>query len=175
MFAGSSYSLSPLKRAKELVDSVIVLMQHLTRDLEFAGGNCQLVDHLVSRFETKMAVYRSQGVQVGNMLSDSDMKLVEDYAEAQVQSFATDMEDMLASSVARCGLYSSPILHQGQAMQPKLALKSLPEMGAFVSPPLFARRGSGSAFSLPMVNGGEQQRLAGWTGMVSELDVDEGL
>ncbi|EKX45557.1 hypothetical protein GUITHDRAFT_152631 [Guillardia theta CCMP2712] len=77
------------------------------------------------------------------------------------------MEDMLASSVARCGLYSSPILHQGQAMQPKLALKSLPGLGAFASPPLFASRGSGSAFSLPMVNGGEQQRLAGWTGMGS--------
>lgn len=104
---------SPLKRAKELVDSVVVLMQHLTRSLESAGPNCQLVNGYLAAYQRGMASYRAQGVGLGNLLSDEDMKLVEQYAEVQVQSFASDLEDAMANAESYCGLAGGVSLANG--------------------------------------------------------------
>ena len=104
---------SPLKRAKELVDSVVVLMQHLTRSLESAGPNCQLVNGYLVAYQRGMASYRAQGVGLGNLLSDEDMKLVEQYAEVQVQSFASDLEDAMANAESYCGLAGGVSLANG--------------------------------------------------------------
>jgi hypothetical protein len=104
---------SPLKRAKELVDSVVVLMQHLTRSLETAGPNCQLVQGYLATYQSGMAHYRAEGVGLGNLLSDEDMNLVEQYAEVQVQSFATDLEDAMANAESYCGLAGGVSLANG--------------------------------------------------------------
>ena len=104
---------SPLKRSKELVDSVVVLMQHLTRSLEAAGPNCQLVSGYLAAYQRGMATYRAQGVGLGNLLSDEDMKLVEQYAEVQVQSFASDLEDAMANAESYCGLAGGVSLANG--------------------------------------------------------------
>ena len=113
---------SPLKRAKELVDSVVVLMQHLTRSLEAAGPNCQLVKGYLAAYQRGMATYRAQGVGLGNVLSDEDMKLVERYAEVQVQSFASDLEDAMANAESYCGLAGGVSLANGA---PTVALGSV--------------------------------------------------
>jgi len=113
---------SPLKRAKELVDSVVVLMQHLTRSLEAAGPNCQLVNGYLAAYQRGMATYRAQGVGLGNLLSDQDMKLVERYAEVQVQSFASDLEDAMANAESYCGLAGGVSLANGA---PTVALGSV--------------------------------------------------
>jgi len=113
---------SPLKRAKELVDSVVVLMQHLTRSLEAAGPNCQLVNGYLAAYQRGMATYRAQGVGLGNLLSDEDMKLVERYAEVQVQSFASDLEDAMANAESYCGLAGGVSLANGA---PTVALGSV--------------------------------------------------
>lgn len=113
---------SPLKRAKELVDSVVVLMQHLTRSLEAAGPNCQLVNGYLAAYQRGMATYRAQGVGLGNLLSDEDMKLVEQYAEVQVQSFASDLEDAMANAESYCGLAGGVSLANGA---PTVALGSV--------------------------------------------------
>jgi len=113
---------SPLKRAKELVDSVVVLMQHLTRSLEAAVPNCQLVNGYLAAYQRGMATYRAQGVGLGNLLSDEDMKLVEQYAEVQVQSFASDLEDAMANAESYCGLAGGVSLANGA---PTVALGSV--------------------------------------------------
>ena len=134
--------VSPLQRAKELVDSVVVLMQHLTRSLEAAGPNCQLVQGYLVTYQRSMASYRAQGVGLGNLLSDEDMKLVEQYAQVQVQSFATDLEDAMANAESYCGLAGGVSLANGV---PTVALgavssthtqpyMSVPHAGVFEGP-----------------------------------------
>ena len=112
-YAQQGTAASPLKRSKELVDSVVVLMQHLTRSLEAAGPNCQLVNGYLASYQRGMASYRAQGVGLGNLLSDEDMKLVEQYAEVQVQSFASDLEDAMANAESYCGLAGGVSLANG--------------------------------------------------------------
>jgi len=52
-------------------------------------------------------------VGLGNLLSDEDMKLVEQYAEVQVQSFASDLEDAMANAESYCGLAGGVSLANG--------------------------------------------------------------
>jgi len=99
-----------------------VLMQHLTRSLEAAGPNCQLVNGYLAAYQRGMATYRAQGVGLGNLLSDEDMKLVEQYAEVQVQSFASDLEDAMANAESYCGLAGGVSLANGA---PTVALGSV--------------------------------------------------
>jgi len=101
---------SALKDSKEVVDDVVALMEHLTHQLQAAGSDCGRVQEELTHYQHAMARFHAEGVGLGNLLSDDDMELVKEYAEAQVQSFASDLQESMAHAEAFCGLSEGAFL-----------------------------------------------------------------
>ncbi|KAJ1492288.1 hypothetical protein T484DRAFT_1931451 [Baffinella frigidus] len=101
---------SALKDSKEVVDDVVALMEHLTHQLQAAGSDCARVQAQLTRYQHAMARYHAEGVGLGNLLADDDMELVKEYAEAQVQSFAADLQASMSHAEAFCGLSEGAFL-----------------------------------------------------------------
>jgi len=95
---------APVAEAKELVDSVVVLMQQLTNALETSGEDCEKVREILTYYQAQMARYHMEGQGLAGKLTVDDMELVEQYAQTQVASFATALEGVVGTSSATCNL-----------------------------------------------------------------------
>lgn len=90
-----------LSGAKELVDSVVVLMQQLTNALQ-AADDCSKVHEILTYYQAMMARYHAAGQSLAAALSPEDMDLVEHYAQTQVAAFAADLEGVVKSTSEKC-------------------------------------------------------------------------
>lgn len=90
-----------LKGAKELVDSVVVLMQQLTNALE-AADDCDKVQEILTYYQAMMARYHAEGQNLAGNLAPEDMNLVEQYAQTQVAAFASDLEGVVKKVSEKC-------------------------------------------------------------------------
>ena len=110
-----------LRSAKELVDTVIVLMQQLTRSLDgaLAGGlgRCRRVRELLAWYQAQMSEYHVRGLQVAHRLSEDDMELVEEYAQAQVASFSAELEAAVSDAAEVCSVSASAFINKIKAFQ----------------------------------------------------------
>ena len=170
----STSSSSDLKQSKELVDSVIVLMQQLTHSLQSAlyqgSARCPTARRLVLWYQAQMSRYHVEGQALAAGLSDQDMALVEQYAQAQVASFSSDLEQAVSDASSLCGMATSQLLPDvpaSQLPQPQpLSLASsrpvLYSMGAMgqsvgqgiYSQPLGQGLGMGQTFGMENAVGG---------------------
>ena len=115
--AAFPYAVNPeanLRSAKELVDTVIVLMQQLTHSLEgaLAGGlgRCRRVRELLAWYQAQMSQYHLRGLQIAHTLSEDDMELVEEYAQAQVSTFSAELESVVEDAAEVCEVSTTAFL-----------------------------------------------------------------
>ena len=103
-----------LQSAKMLVDTVVVLMQQLTRALEGALteglGRCRRVRELLAWYQAQMAQYHVRGLALAHGLSEDDMELVEEYAQAQVSTFSGELEQVVADASSVCSVSTAAFL-----------------------------------------------------------------
>ena len=95
---------APVADAKELVDSVVVLMQQLTNALEANGQDCDKVKQILTYYQAQMARYHVEGEGLAGKLSEEDMSLIEQYAQTQVGTFAGNLEAAVRTSATTCSL-----------------------------------------------------------------------
>eukprot|EP00286_Rhodomonas_abbreviata_P014547 CAMPEP_0181326902 /NCGR_PEP_ID=MMETSP1101-20121128/21777_1 /TAXON_ID=46948 /ORGANISM="Rhodomonas abbreviata, Strain Caron Lab Isolate" /LENGTH=581 /DNA_ID=CAMNT_0023435449 /DNA_START=9 /DNA_END=1754 /DNA_ORIENTATION=+ len=95
---------APVAEAKELVDAVVVLMQQLTNALETSGEDCDKVRQILTYYQAQMARYHMEGQGLAGKLTTEDMELVEQYAQTQVASFASALENVVRTSSSTCSL-----------------------------------------------------------------------
>lgn len=131
------YVASPeanLRRAKELVDTVIVLMQELTHSLEGAleagVGRCRQVRELLAWYQAQMSQYHVRGLEIAHSLSEDDMELVEEYAQAQVSTFSAELEAVVSDAAEVCSVSTTAFLPD----VPATALPAAVPMGVYASP-----------------------------------------
>lgn len=86
---------SAVMGAKELVESVVTLMQQLTNALQSAD-NCEKVQEILTYYSATMAKFQQEGQDLAPKLSVSDMNLIQQYAQSQVASFANNLEEVSA-------------------------------------------------------------------------------
>jgi hypothetical protein len=124
MFPVAVSSEANLRSAKMLVDTVVVLMQQLARSLEGALaeglGRCRRVRELLAWYQAQMAQYHVRGLSLAHTLSEDDMELVEEYAQAQVSSFSGELEQVVADASSVCSVSTSAFL-------PDVPAASLPQ------------------------------------------------
>jgi hypothetical protein len=103
-----------LRSAKMLVDTVVVLMRQLTRSLEGALteglGRCRRVRELLAWYQAQMAQYHVRGLALAHALSEDDMEMVEEYAQAQVSTFSAELEQVVADASAVCSVSTAAFL-----------------------------------------------------------------
>jgi len=95
---------APVAEAKELVDSVVVLMQQLTNALETYGTDCEKVKQILTYYQAQMGAFHAQGVGLAGKIDDADMNLIEQYAQTRVASFASKLESAVRVSATECSL-----------------------------------------------------------------------
>ena len=100
----SAMAGAPVAQAKELVDSVVVLMQQLTNALETNGHDCDKVRQILTYYQAQMARYHTEGQGLAGKLSEEDMSLIEQYAQTQVGAFAGNLEASVRTSSSECSL-----------------------------------------------------------------------
>jgi len=100
----SAMAGAPVAQAKELVDSVVVLMQQLTNALETNGHDCDKVRQILTYYQAQMARYHTEGQGLAGKLSEEDMSLIEQYAQTQVGAFAGNLEAAVRTTAAQCSL-----------------------------------------------------------------------
>jgi hypothetical protein len=102
--AESAMAGAPVAQAKELVDSVVVLMQQLTNALETNGHDCDKVRQILTYYQAQMARYHTEGQGLAGKLSEEDMSLIEQYAQTQVGAFAGNLEAAVRTTSSTCSL-----------------------------------------------------------------------
>ena len=95
---------APVAEAKELVDSVVVLMQQLTNALETNGHDCDKVRQILTYYQAQMARYHVEGQGLAGKLNEEDMSLIEQYAQTQVGAFAGNLEAAVRTTSSTCNL-----------------------------------------------------------------------
>jgi len=95
---------APVAEAKELVDSVVVLMQQLTNALETNGHDCDKVRQILTYYQAQMARYHVEGQGLAGNLNEEDMSLIEQYAQTQVGAFAGNLEAAVRTTASTCNL-----------------------------------------------------------------------
>jgi len=100
----SAMAGAPVAQAKELVDSVVVLMQQLTNALETNGHDCDKVRQILTYYQAQMARYHTEGQGLAGKLSEEDMSLIEQYAQTQVGAFAGNLEAAVRTTSSTCSL-----------------------------------------------------------------------
>jgi len=95
---------APVAEAKELVDSVVILMQQLTNALETYGTDCEKVKQILVYYQAQMGAFHAQGVGLAGKIDDADMNLIEQYAQTRVASFASKLEAAVRASATECSL-----------------------------------------------------------------------
>jgi hypothetical protein len=114
VFPFAANSEANLRSAKMLVDTVVVLMQQLTRSLEGALteglGRCRRVRELLAWYQEQMAQYHVRGLSLAHALSEDDMELVEEYAQAQVSTFSAELEQVVADASSVCSVSTAAFL-----------------------------------------------------------------
>lgn len=133
-YAYGASAEASLRRAKELVDTVIVLMQELTRSLEGAleagVGRCRQVRELLAWYQAQMSQYHVRGLQIAHLLSEDDMELVEEYAQAQVSSFSAELEAVVSDAADECSVSTTAFLPD----VPAAALPPAAPLGVYAPP-----------------------------------------
>jgi len=100
----SAMAGAPVAQAKELVDSVVVLMQQLTNALETNGHDCDKVRQILTYYQAQMARYHVEGQGLAGKLNEEDMGLIEQYAQTQVGAFAGNLEAAVRTTASQCNL-----------------------------------------------------------------------
>jgi hypothetical protein len=101
---GAQKAGAPVAEAKDLVDSVVVLMQQLTNALETNGHDCDKVRQILTYYQAQMARYHVEGQGLAGKLSEEDMSLIEQYAQTQVGAFAGNLEAAVRTTSSTCNL-----------------------------------------------------------------------
>jgi len=101
---GAPVAGAPVAQAKELVDSVVVLMQQLTNALETNGHDCDKVRQILTYYQAQMARYHVEGQGLAGKLNEEDMSLIEQYAQTQVGAFAGNLEASVRTTASTCNL-----------------------------------------------------------------------
>jgi len=101
---GAQQAGAPVAEAKDLVDSVVVLMQQLTNALETNGHDCDKVRQILTYYQAQMARYHVEGQGLAGKLSEEDMSLIEQYAQTQVGAFAGNLEAAVRTTSSTCNL-----------------------------------------------------------------------
>jgi hypothetical protein len=101
---GAPEAGAPVAEAKDLVDSVVILMQQLTNALETNGHDCDKVRQILTYYQAQMARYHVEGQGLAGKLSEEDMSLIEQYAQTQVGAFAGNLEAAVRTTSSTCNL-----------------------------------------------------------------------
>ena len=102
--AAGAMAGAPVAEAKELVDSVVVLMQQLTNALETNGHDCDKVRQILTYYQAQMGRYHVEGQGLAGKLTEEDMNLIEQYAQTQVGAFAGNLEAAVRVTATTCSL-----------------------------------------------------------------------
>jgi len=95
-------SAAPVAEAKELVDSVVVLMQQLTNALESNGADCNKVKEILTYYQAQMGRYHNEGQSLAGKISEEDMNLIAQYAQTKVAAFASNLEGVVRTTASTC-------------------------------------------------------------------------